>query len=264
MINQYESKKTLIVVRTYPAPSRKYVELSCTAGITEDGEWLRLYPVVYRMLDLDKRFRKWQWVDLAVKKASRDPRPESYNIDHDSITLLTEPLPTDSRWRARRDILTPVQAPSMCWLRESNDRDGRPTLGFFKPKAISALVITKESPDWSPQQQGALQQAPMFGELPKEELQKIPYTFSYRFTCDDPTCRGHNMSCTDWEMGESYRKWSQAYGADWERVFRERYETDMILNKDTHFFVGTLSDHPKSWIIIGLFYPPKMIQGELL
>jgi hypothetical protein len=26
---------------------------------------------------------------------------------------------------------------------------------------------------------------------------------------------------------------------------------------DTHFFVGTLHQYPKNWIIVGLFYPPK-------
>ena len=26
---------------------------------------------------------------------------------------------------------------------------------------------------------------------------------------------------------------------------------------DTHFFVGTIHGHPHTWIIIGLFYPPK-------
>ena len=37
--------KVLIVVMTYPHPSRGYQELVCTAGITESGEWVRLYPI---------------------------------------------------------------------------------------------------------------------------------------------------------------------------------------------------------------------------
>jgi len=31
----------------------------------------------------------------------------------------------------------------------------------------------------------------------------------------------------------------------------------MINKNDTHFIVGTVHGHPKEWIIIGLFYPPK-------
>lgn len=40
--------KVLITVMTYPHPSRGYQELVCTAGVTDAGEWVRLYPVDYR------------------------------------------------------------------------------------------------------------------------------------------------------------------------------------------------------------------------
>jgi len=63
--------------------------------------------------------------------------------------------------------------------------------------------------------------------------------------------------CTDWEMGQSYRAWRREYGAKWEQAFRQRYEADMIGKYETHFFVGTLHQHPKNWIIVGLFYPPR-------
>ena len=33
--------------------------------------------------------------------------------------------------------------------------------------------------------------------------------------------------------------------------------TEMIEKYDTHFFVGTVHQHPGSWTIVGLFYPPK-------
>ncbi|MBL8230819.1 MAG: hypothetical protein JNL98_20160 [Bryobacterales bacterium] len=69
--------------------------------------------------------------------------------------------------------------------------------------------------------------------------------------------------CTDWELGQSYRKWRQIYGDQWESAFREKYQRQMIEENDTHFFVGTVSSHPSKWIIIGLFYPPKDPQGLL-
>jgi len=65
-------------------------------------------------------------------------------------------------------------------------------------------------------------------------------------------------------MGQSYRKWVQEYGEDgWEEKFRQRYETEMIQKKETHFFVGTLKRYPWVWIIVGLFYPPLPQQGGL-
>ena len=58
-------------------------------------------------------------------------------------------------------------------------------------------------------------------------------------------------------MGQAYRNWHDRYGAEWESKFRERFESDMKAKFDTHFYVGTLHQHPNNWIIVGLFYPPK-------
>jgi len=33
----------------------------------------------------------------------------------------------------------------------------------------------------------------------------------------------------------------------------------MIQRNDTHFYVGTVHKHPGTWIICGLFYPPREI-----
>jgi hypothetical protein len=64
------------------------------------------------------------------------------------------------------------------------------------------------------------------------------------------------MSCTDWEMLQAYRSWKREYGDKWEEKFRQRFQTEMIQQRDTHFYVGTIHQHPGSWIIVGLFYPP--------
>ena len=67
-----------------------------------------------------------------------------------------------------------------------------------------------------------------------------------------------------WEMAQAYRKWSLDYGDEWEAAFRERFERQMIEDYDTHFYVGTVNDHPSSWIVTGLWYPPKEQQGVLV
>lgn len=45
-----ERMKVLITVKTYPIPSAKYDELVCTAGVREDGSFVRLYPINFRDL----------------------------------------------------------------------------------------------------------------------------------------------------------------------------------------------------------------------
>ena len=96
-----ETKRALIVVRTYPTPAKSGVEVSCTAAVTDNGEWLRLFPVPWRLLAKDQRFRKYQWIDVAVRKAS-DPRPESYQLKRDGIEIISDPLSTSKDWQARK------------------------------------------------------------------------------------------------------------------------------------------------------------------
>jgi hypothetical protein len=251
-----ETKKALIVVRTYPAPSTKGVEVSCTAAITDGGEWLRLFPIPWRLLPEDKRFRKYQWVEVRVVKAS-DQRPESYKIKDDGIKILSEPLPTDKRWRARKDVVFPLLGHCLCCLVRERNLHGHPTLGIFRPKSIDRLVITADDPHWTPAQLAALRQGHLFIQNPPKDLEKIPFSFRYEFRCDDEACTGHKLLCTDWEMGESYRRWKADYGDGWEEKFKQRYEPDMIQKNDTHFYVGTVHGHPHVWIIVGLFYPPR-------
>jgi hypothetical protein len=97
----------------------------------------------------------------------------------------------------------------------------------------------------------------MYDKHPLRPLEKIPYKFSYKFTCNEPYCRGHKLICVDWELGQAYRQWKQKYRDKWEWAITNRFETDMILGYDTYFFVGTIHGHPGAWIIVGLFYPPK-------
>ena len=103
----------------------------------------------------------------------------------------------------------------------------------------------------------------LFHSGPNEKLEKIPHKFKYEFLCDDQNCNGHTMSCTDWEMGQSYRSWRGKYQEEWETAFRQKYEDEMRDKLDTHFYVGTIHRHPKEWIIVGLFYPPKPITRDL-
>lgn len=251
----YQKKDVLITVKTYPTPARKGIEVSCTAGITSEGEWIRLFPMPFRYLEGSKQFRKYQWVKVAVAKAS-DPRPDSYIPDLDSIEILSEPLPTARRWKARKDVVFPLLSPSLCHLSRTREETGA-TLGIFKPKQIRQLIVEPEdTPTWTEKQLGILSQESMFERKPFKLLEKIPYRFVYEFTCKDSTCSGHRISVVDWELSQAYRSWKGKYQTRWESAFRQRFEDEMINKYDTHFYVGTMRAHPDTWIIIGLFYPP--------
>ncbi|MPZ51035.1 MAG: hypothetical protein GEU75_17330 [Dehalococcoidia bacterium] len=262
MFDRWETKRALIVVKTYPTPAWKGGEVVCTAAITEEGQWLRLFPIPYRLLGTESQFEKYQWIEAKVTKASSDARPESYNVDMDSIKLLQPRLTTAMNWQSRKAIVIPLLAPSMCWLREQNIANNRPTLGLVKPSVIKRLRIEPTKADWSPAEMARLNQLRLIDST-HVQLEKVPYTFFYDFDCSTPDCPGHKMSCTDWEMTQAFRSWTEKYGDGWEVQFRNRFDSEMREKFDTHFYVGTVHGNPHNWVIVGLFYPPKTAGEQL-
>lgn len=151
----------------------------------------------------------------------------------------------------------------MCGIQKAREENGHPTLGIFKPHIARLLIEPAKEANWSQAQREILSQTSLLYDLPETTLEKIPFDFKYEFRCGDANCKGHRMLCTDWEIGQSYRLWSRQYGEKWMEPFRARYERDMIRKYDTHFFVGNLHQHPGTWIIVGLFYPPPMKSPDM-
>jgi hypothetical protein len=259
-VSDWERKRVLITVKTYPTPAAKTAEQSCTAGVTDDGKWIRLFPIPWRFLTDEHKFRKWEWIDVSVKKAS-DFRPESHNPDCDSITVIGK-LGTKGNWQERRDIISPLIAHCMCCLQKERNENKFPTFGLFRPGSLKRLIIVPEEQSaWTTtelEKLGQMSFRVIDGKMVHDTfktLEKLPYKFLYEFVCDHDGCGGHRMSCTDWEMGQAYRNWRRSYGDQWEDKFRRRFEQEMIDKFDTHFFVGTTSGHPHVWVIVGTFRP---------
>jgi hypothetical protein len=236
------------VVRTYPTPARKGIEVSCTAAIRDGGSWMRLYPVPYRLLEQNKQFKKYQWIEARVSRTSTDARPESYRLDLDSIELGRF-VPSSQRWEERRKLVLPLLSHCFCCVSRERDNRGFPTLALFKPKGVFTLQIEQDTPNWTPDQRKKLeQQVPFFARAPAKELEKIPFRFYYCFECDEPTCPGHRLMCTDWEMSQAYRSWRGKYGEHWEpEVPSEIRATDALaghslLCRDAASVSGSVAD----------------------
>lgn len=95
--------RILVTVKTYPALSTSYGETVCTAGIREDGTWIRLYPVPFRRLDKGEQYRLYDWIECPLIKHSRDARPESYRPTGE-IQCVGH-VGTSDNWRERRELL---------------------------------------------------------------------------------------------------------------------------------------------------------------
>jgi hypothetical protein len=216
-------------------------------------------------MDRDQRFRKYQWIVVEVNRPRQDTRPESFTPNLDSISIESEVLSSGHNWAARKEFVSQMIGPNMCELRQLGSVPGGPSLGLIKPKNIQRVSITPEdNPEWSSEEFAKLRQYSLFGETPKNELEKIPYKFTYHFHCEDDHCGGHSMMCSDWEMAALYRRTRREYGENWQQPFLDMYQTRMINDFDTYFYVGTVSGHWNTWIIVGVWRASKTDQLQLL
>ena len=253
--------KVLITVKTYPIPSAKYDELVCTAGVTESGDFVRLYPINFRDLPFSQQYKKYQWIQVMVEKhRGRDVRRESYRPDSDTIQIIGEPIKSNpGNWVERARYALAKKARSMEELNDQREAD-RTSLGIFKPKKVHDLVISADDPDWKAGFKAALQQARLWDDrtVSKVPPRKVPFKFRYRFECDDLRCKGHRMMIEDWEVGALFwRLVDQGFShKDAADKVREKFLGALCgPDKDTHFFVGTILAYPKTWVVIGVFYP---------
>jgi len=261
-------RKVLVICKTYPSPSTKYVETSCVAGVDELGKLIRLYPVPFRLVADEQQFKKWQWIRARIKKSTDDHRPESHRISVDTIETLGEPLSTKRDWEERRFALDKVPVFNDFNALEASRQLHGTTLGLLRPSRITDLRITKATSDtWSDDEIAKLMQAQnqgsLFDEVAEQRslklLKKVPYDFHYHYECDGPTGPvSYKNKLVDWEAGALY--WNVCRRSDWQAAFRQKFYDDFS-QRDLVFLMGTIHRFPNQWLIVSALYFPKRPDG---
>lgn len=262
-MNEWLKKKVLITVKAYPNPSKKYGEAVCVAGIDIDKkQWVRLYPVPFRDLDDKQKFKKYTIIEVKATKPSDDKRPESYKIDSGSIKII-EQLDTKDRWNRRKSIIFPTISKSMCEILKNYEIEDK-SLGMFKPININ-FVWEKAIVKYKNDRESYYAQLSFFNRQ-KNTPEIIPFDFRYKFYCyDESNCQGHDYSIVDWEIAQAYRDWRWKYKPEELLLnkIKERW-LDRICNpkNDIYFYVGNLKRFRDKFMILGIFYPPKLDEED--
>ena len=260
-----QRRKVLIATKTYPSISTKYKETVCTAGILLDDDekpvqWIRIYPIRFRELDFDQRYKRWSIVSAEIERNEKDFREESYRINDTSISVVRE-IGTKNSWEERKSFLLPLQFSSIAEIQAQGK-----SVGIIKPKSIERYFHKNTDREWNPKQKAVQDQGDLFEA--SVELEKIPYQFGYKFTeIDDAK---HSYTISDWEISQLYRgcrnRSKAAALEDKEKEalskVKQKLEDEFLSKKDLYFIVGNLKNHCKVFMIIGIFYPPKAAQNQ--
>ncbi|MEO6062305.1 MAG: hypothetical protein ABIQ99_10230 [Thermoflexales bacterium] len=270
------TSKILVTVKTYPTLSKKYGETVCTAGVREDGAWVRIYPVPFRRLEEEEQYRKFDWLECELIRNASDPRPETYRPADVKQLGPVAHMDTRDNWRARRNLLL-KRAEVFTRLQPllAGAKANKLSLAVFKPTKVLDLVWEAEDRDWDPKKLAEMRKNSDQPSLFEDDawrttfsvIPKLPYSFSYRF--EDADGRQSELQILDWEIGALYWNCLKRYGD--EAIALDKVKAKYLKEfqrMDLHFFLGTTQQFhfvaPNPWVIIGVFPIPHERQIGLL
>lgn len=247
--------RVLITVKAAPQVSTKYRDTVCVAGLylPPDGppEHIRLYPVPFRYLTDDQKFKKYDMREIALRMPSHtDDRPESRSIEITDPSAALPLLETASRWRGRAAYVEQVRRDSMCsMVQATRESRSAQSLGLIEPSHVKQLHITKTEPlsTVDVRTRDALvaqQELNLFGEPSGQVLNALrppPFNAKLEYFCSTPSCGGHTQGIIDWEL-TAFQINRQREGWSDERIH------DGIVQ---NFFANPFAEHKRPALFVG-------------
>ncbi len=262
-------ERIIVLAKTYPELSSKHGPLVCVAGVNEYKEWRRLYPIPLKIWINEKyediRFRKWDKIEVEVseKPPPHDRRSESRRVINWKNIRVVGHI---KDWETRLAVIKELLDPDI----ESIINSGR-SLGVIKPAKVLDFFSKPRHRLRDEAEKEVLKKMDeadstvtlleyleigdkyLLPEVrePDVKVEELPW-IGYKFYCGNPRCRGHEMMVIDWEAQELFRKYRTVEGPVKQKLFNE-----LVFKRDLYFIVGNTWKYHKSFMIIGLFYPPK-------
>jgi hypothetical protein len=274
--------KVLITVKAYPALSKKYNETVCTAGITEEGKWIRIYPIPFRQLDYDNQFRKYEWIELDLIRNTSDFRLESYRPKNFMLNDLISYgiIKADGNaWVERRKfVLKNIYTNLEQLIAEAKNKDIRTSLAVLKPTKIIDFIYQETDREWKKEKIDFLKnkklQLNLFENNEQNDIDefeivdKLPYKFSFKF--EDDSGNESTLMIEDWETGMLFwHSLERNEGNEYKACedVKKKYFEDFAKTKDYYFLLGTTKRFhytaPNPFVIIGDFRPKHITQENL-
>jgi hypothetical protein len=245
--------EAIILVKAAPVIGIKHGETVCCAGVDLQGNWLRMYPVSFRVLEDSKRFKRWDRVRFTWRKPTDDARIESRHVDSQSLEITGSMPPAERQRFLDRQFVSSLSA----------QREKGLSFALLKP-VIKGFRVVRKAPDQVAEQQAKIDrfhsQTDLFIPRPAVPVEACPFEFKYHYRTDDGDREG---TCQDWETEATFFHWRQKYGE--ERALREMQGQfgEVLPQRGLCFAMGTHSLYPDVWLINGLIQIRQPDQASL-
>lgn len=261
-----ENLEVMILVKAYPIFKSNHDEVSCVAAMTldEHPRWIRLFPIPFRDLEDETKFKKYQEIRLTVKRPTKDSRPESFT----PISGTIQPgqlIGTKKKWATRRERVHSLGESVMCDLINTESpklRSNASSLAVIRTREKPKLSISERDEEdkekWEKHLKAIASQPSLFGgpATRKPALEYIPWDFHYHYYCLNSNCKGHTQSIIDWEVAALWRRVRGE--SDWKDQMKKKLCDEMWAdNRDTVLFVGSHIRYPTTFLVLGVFWPPN-------
>lgn len=254
-VAHHEGEVDLVVlIKAAPEMGQKHGETVCVAGVDMYGNWHRLYPVPFRDLRPDQKFKRWDRIRVRWRRPSDDNRIESKRIDATSLSIISS-----VKGEERAEVAARATVQSL----EVEMESGR-SLALIRPQNVEFVVRRMSVAEYEKSARRRAQLTAQIDLLSPSLMAKEPppYNFSFRFSHAGRT-RLH--TCIDWETEAAFFKWRGLYGEEETlRLMRGRWGEEMPA-KGLVFAMGTHRVRMfRKWLLSGIIQAPEVRQGSLL
>lgn len=217
-------------------------------------------------MGVEQQFRKFDLIEVEVRREAKDTRPESYRPDIDTIRVLRH---LDD-WSDRQPIMGNVARTSTCDLSAAASAShDAPSLGMITVQSLDAVDVELFG-GWSDAQKQRIAAATtlsplaLFHDAAKTptELRPPRYVVRYRYHCTRQGCPGHVGQVLDWELTALQNRHLRDSDEVVKAAIEKRFRDQMFASgKLTSFFMGNFEDARKraSFSVLGIYYPPEGI-----
>lgn len=257
---QRKHDECFILVKAQPHRSSKYFETVCCAGVGRDGKWRRQYPVPFRILANDQKFRRWDWIKYDFTTSPDDLRSESQKVVPESVQVGGK-VPTPERAR----ILNPLVRASFSEANEKNE-----SLTLLRPQKLELTHQVKSESELDSERRKHAELAAQLSLFDNEAkpLEPCPVQFSAKWVDHDGNSRNHE--CDDWETSTAYTRFEREYGHEQAiTIIKSKYE-DQYFNAglamafSTHSRRNVTHGTQNQWLLVGFIRLDEDSQGDFL
>ena len=248
--------EAVVLVKAIPHASKRYGETVCCAAIDIYGNWRRLYPVSFRMLDKNKKFGRWDRITFKWRSPSNDIRIESCRVEHDSICIIGRL----SSMKKRQNFLAKSIVTNL-----AHEREKGKSFALLNIEVIDFYFRKKPEDELEKQRLDYINihnQKDFFNVNDLVPIEPSPYYFLYKYRTDDGSI--HNGTCQDWETETTYFRRLKEMGE--KKALESMVKTygEDYPHAGMFLAMGTNHKRPEQWLINGIIRLDPIKEDTLL